>query len=58
MRIPIIASITAAIDSGVKAAQRTGITLIGFVRGKRMNVYAYPERVVYTSKNPATKYLS
>jgi len=58
MRIPIIASITAAIDSGVKAAQRTGITLVGFVRGKRMNVYAYPERVVYTSKNPATKYLS
>jgi len=52
MRIPIVASMTAAIDSGVKAAQRTGITLVGFVRGKRMNVYTYPERIVYTSKIP------
>jgi len=50
MRIPIVASITAAINSGVEVAQRTGITLIGFVRGKRMNVYTYPERIVYASK--------
>jgi len=33
----------------VEAAQLTRITLIGFVRGKRMNVYTYPERVVYAS---------
>lgn len=45
MRIPVVASMTAAIDSGVEAAQRTGITLIGFARGKRINVYTYPERV-------------
>jgi FdhD protein len=45
MRIPVVASMTAAIDSGVEAAQRTGVTLIGFARGKRMNVYTYPERV-------------
>jgi len=49
MRIPIIASIAAAINSGLEVAQRTGITLIGFVRGRRMNVYAYPERIVYVS---------
>jgi FdhD protein len=48
-RIPIIASMAAAINSGVEAAQLTRITLIGFVRGKRMNVYTYPERVVYAS---------
>jgi FdhD protein len=53
-RIPIVASMTAAINSGLEAAQRTGITLIGFVRGKRMNVYTHPERLVYTSKNPRT----
>jgi FdhD protein len=47
MRLPLVASIAAVIDSGVEAAQLTGITLIGFVRGKRMNIYAYPERVVY-----------
>ena len=45
MRIPVVASMTAAIDSGVEAAQRTGVTLIGFARGKRMNVYTHPERV-------------
>jgi FdhD protein len=47
MRLPVVASMAAAIDSGVEAAQLTGITLIGFVRGKRMNIYAYPERIVY-----------
>jgi len=47
MRLPIVASMAAAINSGVEAAQLTGITLIGFVRGKRMNIYTYPERIVY-----------
>lgn len=45
MRIPVVASIAAAVNSGIEVAQRTGITLIGFVRGKRMNVYTYPERI-------------
>lgn len=49
MRIPVVASLTAAIDSGVEAAQRTGITLIGFARGKRMNVYTYPERISFSA---------
>jgi len=49
MRIPIVASMAAAINSGIEAAQLTGITLVGFVRGKRMNVYTYPERIVYVS---------
>jgi len=47
MQIPIIASITAAISSGVETAKRTGTTLIGFVRGKRMSIYAFPERLIY-----------
>lgn len=48
MRIPVIASMAAAISSGVEVAQRMGMTLIGFVRGKRMSIYTHPERVVYT----------
>jgi len=48
--IPVVASLAAAINSGVEVAQRTGITLIGFVRGKRMNVYTYPERIVCVSQ--------
>jgi len=47
MRIPIVASMTAATDSGVDAAQRTGLTLVGFARGKRMNVYTHPQRIVF-----------
>jgi len=44
--IPIIASIAAALDSGIEIAKRTNLTLIGFVRGKRMNVYNAPERIL------------
>lgn len=45
MRISVIASLSATISSGLEAAQLTGITLIGFVRGRRMNVYTYPKRI-------------
>jgi len=45
--IPIVASLTTAVSSGVEAARRTGQTLIGFVRGARMNVFTYPERIIY-----------
>lgn len=46
--IPIVASIAAPIASGVDAALKTGVTLICFVRGQRMNVYSSPERVKMT----------
>lgn len=42
---PMIASKSAAMKSGIEVAKHCGITLIGFTRGKRMNVYTYPERV-------------
>jgi len=45
MRIPIVASLAAPVDSGIEVARRTGLTLIGFVRGARMNVFTYPERI-------------
>ncbi len=44
--IPIVTSLAAAVYSGIEVAKRTGLTLIGFVRGERMNIYTYPERVV------------
>ena len=43
--LPIAASLGAAIDSGIDVAKDTGLTLIGFVRGKRMNIYSCPERI-------------
>jgi len=44
--IPILVSKSAPTDLGVKLAADLGITLIGFVRGKRMNVYTEGWRVV------------
>ncbi|KTB49262.1 formate dehydrogenase accessory sulfurtransferase FdhD [Dehalogenimonas alkenigignens] len=51
--IPFLISRSAPTDSGVKLAEKLGITLIGFVRGHRMNIYANPERLV-TVKGPGT----
>lgn len=47
-RVPYLASIGAAVDSGIELAEAAGITLIGFVRGTRMNIYTHPERISFT----------
>ena len=44
--IPIIISLSAPTDRGIKIAELAGLTLIGFARGKRFNVYTYPERIL------------
>ena len=44
--IPIVASISAPLNSGLVAAEKIGITLICFVRGRRMNIYTHPERIL------------
>lgn len=43
--IPVIVSIAVPTNAGVKLAADLGITLIGFVRGKRMNIYAGAWRI-------------
>jgi len=43
--IPIIISRSALTDCAVKLAHQKGITMIGFARGERMNVYTHPWRV-------------
>lgn len=44
--IPVVASLAAALDSGVAVAEKAELTLVGFARGERMNVYTCPERIV------------
>ena len=44
-QIPIVVSLSAAIESGIRLASSYGITLIGFARGKRMNIYTNPKRI-------------
>lgn len=43
--IPVVAAISAPSTLAVEFAEGSGQTLVGFLRGDRMNVYAYPERV-------------
>jgi FdhD protein len=38
--IPVVCSVSAPLASGVKVALEAGIRLVGFVRGRRMNVYS------------------
>lgn len=44
--LPIVASLAGALDSGIEIAREAELTLIGFVRGKRMNIYSFPERIL------------
>lgn len=44
--VPVLASKSAPTDTAVKLADLLGITLIGFVRGMRMNVYSHHQRIV------------
>jgi FdhD protein len=44
--LSIVASIAAALSSGLDVAEKTNVTLAGFVRGKRLNIYTVPERVI------------
>jgi len=44
--IPIVATLGAALDSGVEMAKNANLTLVGFVRGNRMNIYTYPKRIL------------
>jgi formate dehydrogenase accessory protein FdhD len=46
MGIPIIASNAAPTSSGVTVAKESGVTMIGFVRGDRFNIYSSPERII------------
>jgi FdhD protein len=44
--VPILISRSAPTDLGVRLADQTGITLVGFARGHRMNIYTHNWRVI------------
>jgi len=44
--IPVVASVSAPSSLAVAAAEEFGVTLVGFLRGRRCNVYAGRERLL------------
>ncbi|EHN12501.1 Formate dehydrogenase chain D [Patulibacter medicamentivorans] len=44
--VPIVCAVSAPSSLAVDAAHRLGVTLVGFLRGERFNVYARPDRIV------------
>ena len=43
--VPIVAAVSAPSDLAIEAAERLGVTLVGFLRGDGFNVYAHDERI-------------
>ena len=44
--IPIIASNAAPTASGISVAEEAKVTMVGFVRGNRFNIYTHPQRLI------------
>ncbi|MBI5410014.1 MAG: formate dehydrogenase accessory sulfurtransferase FdhD [Nitrospirae bacterium] len=44
--IPVVVSRAAATALSIDIADKRGITMVGFMRGKRCNIYTHPERIV------------
>ncbi len=43
--LPIVCAVSAPSDLAIQAADRLGVTLVGFLRGDGFNIYAHDERI-------------
>jgi len=46
MSVPIIITNSSVTYNAAETAQKAGLTLIGYARGKRFNIYSCPERII------------
>lgn len=49
MAVPIIVTNSSVTYDAAEIAQKVGLTLIGYARGKRFNIYSCPERIIKAS---------
>ena len=52
LQVPVLVSRTSPTSMSVELAKKLGITLIGYARGHRFNIYTHPERIEL-KKEPA-----
>ncbi len=52
--IPLVASLTSPTSTGVQAADNLNITLVGFARGTRLNIYTHSHRVIIKGLKQST----
>ena len=48
-RIAVVAAVSAPSTLAARFARESGQTLVGFLRGRRMNVYAHPQRIDFAA---------
>ncbi|WP_434510155.1 formate dehydrogenase accessory sulfurtransferase FdhD [Desulfitobacterium sp. AusDCA] len=53
MNIPVLIARSAPTELALKFAQDLNITVIGFARGDRLNIYTCPERILLPSPTPS-----
>jgi FdhD protein len=51
--VPVVCAVSAPSSLAVELAEKFGVTLVGFLRGASMNVYAHPARITDTITDPA-----
>lgn len=49
-QLPVVVSKTAPTSLAIDIAEESGITLIGFARGRRLNIYTHPERISFVEE--------
>ncbi len=52
MNMPVIIARSAPTDLALKRANELGITVIGFARQNRLNIYTHPQRIIIQDSNP------
>jgi FdhD protein len=51
--IPLLASVSAPSSLAVQLARELGLTLVGFLRGRRFVIYAGEQRIAVSASAPA-----